>query len=82
MRGKNKTDGTYDPPPTRVFHPGGQYNPRPTLSPQENALPPPATSFIMSGLDPYTWYEFQVKFYFVVEVFWISKHLEMNLETL
>jgi usherin len=60
MRGEKKPDGSYDPPASRIFHPGGQYNPRPTLSPQENALPPPDTNFIMSGLEPYTLYEFQV----------------------
>ena len=60
MRGEKKPDGSYDPPASRIFHPGGQYNPRPTLSPQENALPPPDTNFIISGLEPYTLYEFQV----------------------
>ncbi|CAG2235417.1 USH2A [Mytilus edulis] len=60
MRGAKKLDGSYDPIPTRIFHPGGQYNPRPTLSPQENTLPPPDTVYIMSGLEPFTWYEFQV----------------------
>ena len=48
MRGMLNSEGIHYPPASRIFHPGGQYNPRPTLSPQENALPPPDTNYIMS----------------------------------
>ena len=37
----------------------GQYNPRPS-SETDNALPPPATNYTITGLLPYTEYEFQV----------------------
>lgn len=60
MRGALKGDGTRDPIEKRIFHPSGQYNPRPTLSPQEIVLPPPATNFLVQGLEPYIVYEFQV----------------------
>ncbi|XP_060070524.1 usherin-like [Ylistrum balloti] len=53
-------NGTRDPLETRIFHPSGQFNPRPTLSPQENILPPPETSFTVTGLNPFSLYEFQV----------------------
>ncbi|XP_053408878.1 usherin-like [Mercenaria mercenaria] len=60
MRGDIGPDGVRFPSETRIFHPSGQYNPRPTQSPQENALPPPATEYILTGLVPFTVYEFQV----------------------
>ncbi|XP_062584554.1 usherin-like isoform X1 [Saccostrea cucullata] len=60
MRGSLKVDGTRDPQEKRIFHPSGQYNPRPTRSPQEIALPPPDTNFLVQGLEPYAVYEFQV----------------------
>ncbi|XP_021347323.1 usherin-like [Mizuhopecten yessoensis] len=53
-------NGTRNPLETRIFHPSGQFNPRPTLSPQENVLPPPDTSFKVTGLNPFSLYEFQV----------------------
>lgn len=64
MRGSIEYDGTRNPPETRIFHPGGQYNPAPTEMPQENALPPPDTNFTLSGLKPFTVYEFQVEEFF------------------
>lgn len=42
-----------------AFYPAGQYNPRPSTD-TENALPPPATNYTITGLIPYTEYEFQV----------------------
>ncbi|KAH3846714.1 hypothetical protein DPMN_089016 [Dreissena polymorpha] len=60
MRGEVGPDGLRSPPETRIFHPSGQYNPRATQNPMENALPPPETQYILSGLVPFTKYEFQV----------------------
>ncbi|KAK3093068.1 hypothetical protein FSP39_010666 [Pinctada imbricata] len=60
MRGELKADGSRDPQGRRIFNPSGQYNPRPTAAPQENVLPPPVTNYTISGLDPFTVYEFQV----------------------
>lgn len=60
MRGDVGPDNVRFPPETRIFHPSGQYNPRPTQSPGENALPPPETEYVLSGLTPFTLYEFQV----------------------
>ncbi|XP_052767673.1 usherin-like isoform X2 [Mya arenaria] len=60
MQGAIGPDGLRNPPETRIFHPSGQYNPRPTKSPEENALTPPAREYILSGLVPFTLYEFQV----------------------
>jgi len=45
------------PPPMLIFRPAGQYNP---ISPQAGTLPPPATSFMHSGLQPFTIYQYQV----------------------
>lgn len=61
IRGALQKDGTRNPTQMRIFHPSGQYNPRPTLSPQETALPPPDTEFLVQGLEPYTVYELQVQ---------------------
>lgn len=66
IRGTLKPDLTRDPPEKRIFHPSGQFNPRPTLKPQENALEPPATSYVASGLNAFTFYEFQVFFTLLV----------------
>ena len=60
MRGTLEYDGTRNPPETRVFHTGGQYNPAPTQMPPENALIPPLTNYTLGGLEPFTIYEFQV----------------------
>ena len=60
MRGDIGPDGIRFPPETRIFHPAGQYNPHPTQTPQENALPPPDTEYVLSGLTPFTLYQFQV----------------------
>ena len=60
MRGSLQENGMRNPTQMRIFHPSGQYNPRPTLSPQETALPPPDTEFLVQGLEPYMVYEFQV----------------------
>ncbi len=60
IRGIEEDDGTRDPPEYRIFHPAGSYSPRPTQSPQETPFPPPATNYTVTGLDPYTEYEFQV----------------------
>ena len=62
MRGALRPDNTRQPPETRIYHPSGQYNPRPTTMPQENALPPPNTDFTLTGLIPFTLYEFQVRY--------------------
>ena len=61
MRGELQSDGLRDPPERRIFNPSGQYNPRPTQTPQENVLPEPDTNYTVTGLDPFTVYEFQVK---------------------
>ncbi|XP_074661048.1 usherin-like [Tubulanus polymorphus] len=42
-----------------IFHPAGQYNPRPSTT-DENALPPPATNYTVTGLKPFTEYHFQI----------------------
>ena len=60
MRGSLQENGMRNPTQMRIFHPSGQYNPHPTLSPQETALPPPDTEFLVQGLEPYMVYEFQV----------------------
>ncbi|XP_013386515.1 usherin-like [Lingula anatina] len=60
MQGILQPDGSRNPPLSRIFHPAGQYNPRPTVTPQENALVPPSTNFTVTGLEPYTEYEFLV----------------------
>ena len=60
MRGVLKADGSRDPSDIRIFHPSGSYSPRPTISPQENPLEPPATNYTVYGLEKYTQYEFQV----------------------
>ena len=60
MRGLPGPSGKREPEETRIFHPAGQFNPQPTLSPQENALPPPATNYTVTALNAYTVYEFQV----------------------
>lgn len=53
-------DGQANPPAIRIFHPSGKYIPRPTVSPGENEVPPPETNFTVTGLKPFTEYEFQV----------------------
>ena len=60
MRGKPNALGIRNPLTQRIFHPAGQFNPRPTLSPNELALPPPATNYTVAGLEGFTDYEFQV----------------------
>ena len=60
MRGTLRPNGRRDPEATRIFLTAGQYNPRPTTAPSENALPPPLTNYTVKGLDAYTEYEFQV----------------------
>lgn len=58
MRGPMPLDNSSAPPtPVMVFRPAGQYNP---ISPLDSVLPPPATTFIQGGLQPFTVYEFQV----------------------
>ena len=46
-----------NPPPTLIFHPAGQFNP---LNQSRTVLPPPSTSYNVTGLQPYTLYRFQV----------------------
>ena len=53
-------NGIRDPPETRLFFPAGWYNPRPTLSPMDDPIAPPATNYTVTNLDPYTMYEFKV----------------------
>ncbi|XP_071790086.1 usherin-like isoform X2 [Asterias amurensis] len=59
MRGLPGPDGSRDPPVTRIFHPAGYYNPRPTVTPLETPADPPATNYTQDGLDPFTVYEFK-----------------------
>lgn len=60
IRGVEQPDGTRNPRATRIFHPAGVYNPRPTLDPSEISLPIPATNYTATNLEPYTEYEFQI----------------------
>nr|XP_006813188.1 PREDICTED: usherin [Saccoglossus kowalevskii] len=60
MRGALGPDGTRDPEESRIFFPAGWYNPRPTLSPLDDPVDPPATQYTVEDLSPYTQYEFKV----------------------
>ena len=60
IRGLPGPNGIRDPPETRIFYPAGWYNPRPTTSPLEDPVEPPATNYTVEGLDPFTRYEFKV----------------------
>lgn len=60
MRGEISSEGVHDPEAKRIFHPAGWYNPLPTLSPQEDPLPPPEMNYTVEDLQPFTVYEFQV----------------------
>ena len=63
IRGTNFNDlGERDYPVTRLFHPAGQYSPRPPNSgiPSDTTLPPPETNFLVSNLLAYHVYDFQV----------------------
>ncbi|XP_072023400.1 usherin-like, partial [Amphiura filiformis] len=60
IRGLPDSNGNVDPPETRIFYPAGWYNPRPTLSPLEDPVDPPATNFTVEDLDPFTQYEFKL----------------------
>ncbi|XP_077990481.1 usherin-like [Glandiceps talaboti] len=60
MRGELDSNGIRDPPETRLFFPAGWYNPRPTMTPMEVPIDPPATEFTATNLDPYSLYEFKV----------------------
>lgn len=54
------TDDDVNPEAMRIYHPSGQYFPRPTVTPQERTNLPPSTRLIVANLQPYTEYEFQV----------------------
>lgn len=58
FRGPQGADGLYTPPASRIFHPSGRYDPL-ALS-GGNPLEPPATSYSVTNLLPFTVYEFQV----------------------
>ena len=60
MRGYVEIEGKRDPVERRIFHPSGQYNPRPTQAPEDNILPAPQTYYTVTGLAPFKQYEFQV----------------------
>ena len=63
IRGTNFNDlGQRDVPETRLFHPAGQYSPRPFTPgiPPDTTLPPPVSNFLVTNLLPYHVYEFQV----------------------
>ena len=80
MRGTLEYDGTRNPPETRVFHTGGQYNPAPTQMPPENALIPPLTNYTLGGLEPFTIYEFQVFVKLNLDSFYhMTVKLQLNL---
>ena len=54
------TNDDNNPIAKRIYHPSGQYFPRPTVTPQERTNLPPSTILIVVNLQPYTEYEFQV----------------------
>ena len=57
MRGGLERDGEHNLVETRIFHTTGQHDP---LQLGTTILPPPHTDYIMSGLQPFTVYQFQV----------------------
>ncbi len=60
MQGMPGSDGIRRPPAMVILRSTGQYNPRPTLSPEETFQDEPATSYTAKGLQPFTEYEFKV----------------------
>ena len=56
MRGLPDSTGTRLPVESRIFHPAGQYS----LLEGDTSLDPPDTNYTVTGLQPYTQYEFQV----------------------
>jgi len=61
MRKKLKTAENILPPEIRIFQSSGWLSPQPVMeSPNENALAPPQTSTAVTGLEPFTEYEFYV----------------------
>ncbi|XP_004700202.1 usherin [Echinops telfairi] len=58
---RSSSTGETVPAERRVFQNSGWFRPHPfTDSASENALQPPQTTTVISGLDPYTKYEFRV----------------------
>ena len=49
-----------DPAETRIFHPAGTYDPLPGALDEGAPLPAPNTTYIVTGLQAFTEYEFQV----------------------
>ena len=54
------TTDDVEPVASRIYHPSGQYFPRPTVTPQESAADPPSTTFVVANLQPFTVHDFQV----------------------
>uniref|UniRef100_A0A8D2ISK6 Usherin n=1 Tax=Varanus komodoensis TaxID=61221 RepID=A0A8D2ISK6_VARKO len=61
MRGALQMNGSHIPPESRIFQTSGWFSPYPvTESANENALTPPLTSTIITGLESFTEYEFRI----------------------
>ncbi len=60
MRGLEDDFGIRNPADSLIFHAAGQYDPRPTLTPMSNVVNPLSHEYVVTGLDPYTQYEFKI----------------------